>query len=136
VAKPRRPPIEDRIREAFEDYSATLNLVREYAAARQHPAELGILACARLDSLANLAGLGGTQSERFRHFLEEYSDQKSLLQQIAIPNLYSYLSRHHALLPGTIEIPGRVAIHQGWRGIAAGQRQYPKAACVRGSRRQ
>src|SRR5262245_36932396 len=64
MAKPRIPPIEERIREAFQDYSDTLALVREYAARRQHPVELGILVCARLDSLANLAGLGRTQSER------------------------------------------------------------------------
>lgn len=108
VAKSRRPPIEDRIQEVFQDYFFTLALVREYATARQHPVELAILVCARLDSLANLAGLGKTQSDRFRRFLEEYSGQKSLLQKIAIPNLYSYLSRHHDFLPLTIEVPGRI----------------------------
>jgi hypothetical protein len=108
VAKTRRSPIEDRIQEVFRDYSDTLTLVREYATARQHPVELGILVCARLDSLANLAGLGKTQPDRFRRFLEEYSGQKSLLQKIAIPNLYTYLGRHHDFLPLTVEIPGRI----------------------------
>jgi hypothetical protein len=67
---------------AFEDYSDTLTLVRDYAATRQHPVELAILVCARLDSLANLASLGKTQSERFPRFLEEYSGQKACFRRL------------------------------------------------------
>jgi hypothetical protein len=108
MARSRRLPIEDRIREVFDDYAHTLALVQEYAARRQHPVELAILVCARLDSLANLAGPGKTQRDRFSQFIKDYSGQKSLLQKVAVPNLYSYLARHHHILPGTIEAPGRL----------------------------
>jgi hypothetical protein len=108
VTKATRSQIEGRIREAFEDYSETLALVRTYAAAKQHPVELAILVCARLDSLANLAGLGRTQHDKFERFVEEYSGQKSLLQKVAVPNIYSYLARHYDFLPITIEAPGRI----------------------------
>jgi hypothetical protein len=106
----KRPSINDRITEAFVDYFDTLALIRRYLAERRHPVELAILACVRLDSLANLALSGKTQRERFVHFIEDYSGQKGKLQSVAVPNMYSYLARHHEILSLNFETPGRVTL--------------------------
>jgi hypothetical protein len=108
IASKRLPPIDDRIRQAFADYFETLALLREYAVERRHPLELAVLACARLDSLANLATSRKEQEETFPYFMEQYSGQKNLLQKVAIPNLYSYLARYHEMLPGIIASAGRI----------------------------
>ena len=104
------PSVETRIREAFAEYFDTLALIRAYSDDKQHPIELGILACARLDSLANLAGSSRRQQECFTTFVEKFSGQKNVLQQVAVPNMYSHLTRQRDLLPGTIAVAGRVTI--------------------------
>jgi len=94
----KRASIDDRIREALADYFDTLTLIKTYLGERKHPVELAILACVRLDSLANLTLSGKTQRERFTHFVEDYSGQKDRLKRVAVPNLYSHLGRHHELV--------------------------------------
>ena len=86
IAAKRLPPIDDRIRQAFADYFETLALLREYAAERQHPFELAVLACTRLDSLANLATSRKEQEKAFPYFMEQYSGQKNFLQKVVVPN--------------------------------------------------
>ncbi len=103
--------IEEQVESVFADYYKTIALLREFMSKRQHALELGILACARLDSLANLAITGkGDQRQRFARFVEMYSDKKATLQGIAIPNMYSYFARMRWMLEGIIEAPGRVTL--------------------------
>jgi len=81
-------PVDGRIDEAFADYADTIALLEGYAQNREHPKEFAILACARIDALANLAARGKSQRERFVAFVEEFSGKRTLLEKVAVPNLY------------------------------------------------
>jgi hypothetical protein len=104
------PSIEYRIDDAFADHADTIALLEGYAANREHPKELTILACARLDALANLAARGKSQRERFVTFVEGFSGKRSLLQQVAIPNLYYALFQRYETTFFTLETPGRIRV--------------------------
>jgi hypothetical protein len=109
-ARRELPPIDDRIDAAFADYDETISLLDSYASTREHPNELAILACARVDALANLAARGKSQRERFISFTEEFSGKRSLLQEVALPNLYFGLVRHYETTFLTLETPGRIQL--------------------------
>src|SRR5689334_20036777 len=103
------PPIEDRIIAAFEGYRATTVLLEELAQKRVYPQEIVILACARLDALANLAiTQKQSQRDRFAAFLYTYSSKRQELEQVALPNLYFRLFLSYITLPASIPIPGRM----------------------------
>jgi len=102
-------PIEDRIRAAFDEYRATLTLIEDMALAQDLAQEIVILACARLDALANLAMTKQrSQNERFVSFLMTYSGKSRELEQIALPNMYFNLFVQSVTLPATVPAPGRL----------------------------
>lgn len=107
---PPLPPIDDRIDAAFGDYWETIRLLEGFAERREHPNEFAILACARIDALANLAARGKSQRERFVTFVEEFSGKKRLLQRVAVPDLYYALLRHYETAFLMLETPGRIQV--------------------------
>lgn len=107
-----RPTIEDRIREALsERFGSTSALLDTFLAESTNARELVILACSRLDALANLAVLETTQQKRFISFMNRYSAKGADLALVAVPNLYSYLSRHYDTVSATIREPGRLRLY-------------------------
>ncbi len=101
--------IEDRIKAAFDEYRATAALLDDFLRARQHAQELVILACSRLDSLANLAMTQKrSQRDRFVSFLHAYSGRHAELGWVLIPNMYFDGFVRFATLPVTIPAPGRL----------------------------
>lgn len=100
--------IEQRIDEALAYYEPTLALLEQFLVARQHAQEFLLLACARLDSLSNLAMTKGTQKKNFVTFLQRFSGFGDMLSAVSLPDLYRSLSGQLWRLPGIIPIPGRI----------------------------
>jgi hypothetical protein len=106
-----KPGIEERITSAFADYHATAALLKTLAARREYPHELVILACSRLDGLANLAMTQKkTQRDRFVSFLHNYSGRRRELEQVALPNVYMQLFLEFITLPATLPRAGRMYV--------------------------
>ena len=101
-------PLEERIEEAFTMYGSTIELLKEFIASRRNPQEFILLACARLDSLSNLAFTGKPQKDCFVSFLARHSGLKRNAYQISLPDLCDFLCYHLWVLPGTIDKPGRL----------------------------
>ncbi len=97
-----------RIEKAFERYGPTLDLLREFLRTKNNIQEFILLACARLDSLANLAYKGESQKSTFVKFLARHSGRENLVMAVSVPDLYYFLSYHQFALPGTIDKPGRL----------------------------
>src|SRR6266481_2843059 len=95
--------IEDRVNAAFEEHRATTALLENFIQSREYPNEIVILACARLDALANLAMTKKQgQRNRFVSFLHTYSGRRNELEQVALPNLYLHIFMQFATLGATI----------------------------------
>lgn len=99
-----------RIRKALSPYDSTVQALDRLIAQAEMPQEIIILACARLDSLANLAIYKGGQEQRFVRFLADYSGKKNPFLRVSVPDLYFFLQFQEWMLPGTIEKPGRIHI--------------------------
>lgn len=69
------------------------------------------MACARLDSLANLARTEKSQEQRFATFLAKYADKGNLFSQISVPDFRYFLQFQEWILPGTILKPGRLHVY-------------------------
>jgi hypothetical protein len=104
----RDDELRQAVKAAFQKYEDTLLLLRAMLEERTSPDELVILACARLDALANLRSGPDTQRSRFASFVETFSGQKATLQKVSVPNLYWMLGREHDLLPLTMPETGRL----------------------------
>ncbi|OPY65709.1 MAG: hypothetical protein A4E57_03073 [Syntrophorhabdaceae bacterium PtaU1.Bin034] len=100
--------IHQRIANAFVEYRSTVSLVEELIAKKTHVNEIILLVCARLDSLANAACQETTQKASFFKFLTRYSNHRSLLVSVSVPDLYDYFARLLWLLSGMIQKPGRL----------------------------
>lgn len=106
------PSIEQRIAAVFDKYRQTQTLLEEFASNRRNASELVILACSRLDALANMAMTQKkTQRERFVSFLSTFTSRGNELDRVALPNLYFYVFRQFVTLPGTIPAPGRLTAY-------------------------
>lgn len=100
--------INHKIDEAFEPYQPTAPLLSQFLSARTNIQEFILLACARLDSLSNIAFSEGSQQETFAKFLLRYSGLKDWFTCVSVPDLYYHLSYHLWRLPGTVDKPGRL----------------------------
>ena len=105
--KPKRD-IAHTIDEALASYDSTVRLLGDYLKKKANPQEVILLACARLDSLANLAYPHGGQREKFVRFLSCHSRFRDSLSRISVSDLYFHLRFHLWILPGTIDKPGRL----------------------------
>jgi hypothetical protein len=104
-----KPLIEDRIKSAFNGYRDTIDILEEFVKSKKNPIELVILACSRLDALANLAYTQKrSQRDRFVSFLSTYSSKNRELNQVSLPNLYGQLMVQFVTLPETLPKPGRM----------------------------
>jgi hypothetical protein len=107
-----RPPLEDRIRTAFKKYETSIGLLEDFRRERSHPREFVLLAASALDSLANLAVQGkSSQADRFSTFLRDFSGRRNQTDNVAVPNLYSYLAHHYDALPATLPSAGRLRVY-------------------------
>lgn len=100
--------ISRKIDEAFELYQPTITLLNQFLTDRTNVQEFILLACARLDSLSNVAFSEGSQQESFARFLLRYSGFGDWFRYISVPDLYYHLSYHLWVLPGTVDKPGRL----------------------------
>lgn len=97
-----------RIEEALHGYRESAALVKELIARREHPQEIILLVCARLDSLAHLRFSPETDKVRFVNFLERYSYLGDRIREISVPDLYDEVCRWLWTLPGFVDVPGRL----------------------------
>jgi hypothetical protein len=104
----RKVDILETIDTALDQYNPTVELLQKWLSEKTNMDEFLILACARLDSLSNLAFPQGTQKEKFVKFLQTYSHFKESFLNVSVPDLYFFISYHLWALPGTIEKPGRL----------------------------
>lgn len=93
---------------AFDQYSITLGLLRKWFSERKNMQEFAILACARLNSLSNLAFPEGAQEKNFMRFLTTYSESRRDLEKVSLPDLYFHVNFHDWALPGVVPKPGHL----------------------------
>jgi hypothetical protein len=99
-----------RLREVLSHYRDTISLIDDLLTERRAAQEIVLLACGRLDSLANLAFYNASSQQwSFRQFVSNYSGQKSFFNSISVGDLYRYLAYYADLSDGgLIDAPGRV----------------------------
>ncbi len=98
-----------RVNAYFERYSTTTQILQALLKQEAAPQDFIVLACARLDSLANHAIPGKlSQSEKFSRFLDEHSRHGEVLSSVSVGDLYSSFLVELWQLPGVIELPGRL----------------------------
>jgi hypothetical protein len=93
---------------AFDPYFSTVKLLRNWLSDRKNIQEFVILACARLDSLSNIAFPEGAQENNFVRFLTTYSTSRRDLEKISLPDLYFFVNFHDWALPGVVSKPGHL----------------------------
>ena len=99
-----------RLDAALSHFDDTISQLDALLADKRSPQEIVLLACARLDSLANLA-YGGQPSSRkaFRQFVSEYSGQKGFFNSLSAGDLYRYFQHYGDLaVGGLVQTPGRI----------------------------
>jgi len=102
---------ERRVSSYFERYETTLQILRSLCDQEVAPQDIILLACARIDSLANHAVPGKVaQMEKFVKFLLMHSGHRSILDRVSLPDLYASVLVEWWLLPGVVEQPGRLQI--------------------------
>jgi hypothetical protein len=99
---------EERIALALQPYTETLGVLLEWRDARAHAREFTILACARLDALANIARVRGGSAEAFRKLLTTHGG-KPELSRVSVPDLVRSLETYALICPALIPAAGRVA---------------------------
>jgi hypothetical protein len=104
----RKKDFEQVLKRAFDQYSSTSELLREWLSKRRNMQEFVILACARLDSLSNLAFPEGAQENNFLRFLTTYSTSRRDLEKVSLPDLYFFVNFHEWALPGVVSKPGHL----------------------------
>ena len=98
-----------RLNAYFERYSTTTQILQALLKQEAAPQDFIVLACARLDSLANHAIPGElSQSDKFSRFLDEHSGHGEVLSSVSVGDLYSSFLVELWQLPGVIELPGRL----------------------------
>ncbi len=110
---------EKRLASYFERYKITAQILRSLFSQRSAAQDFILLACARLDSLANHACpsrlSGEAQAEKFTRLLLQHSGHKALLEQISLPDLYTSLLVELWQLPGVVDAPGRLRMFEPFR---------------------
>lgn len=110
-------PVDDRDRRALEKgldqyfsaYDSSQELAVELIKRRQHPIDVLILLCARLDALASDAlGDDTSHKQAFCRFLTDYGGYRKLFEAVSVPDLYYEIGYHRWKLSGTIPAPGRL----------------------------
>lgn len=101
---------ERRIASYFERYEMTLQILRSLCDQMIAPQDIILLACARIDSLANHAVPPGrvSQAEKFVKFLLMHSGHSQILERVSLPDLYASVLVEWWLLPGVVDRPGRL----------------------------
>jgi hypothetical protein len=102
----RKKSFKEILNKAFNQYSSTSKLLREWLSERKNMQEFVILACARLDSLSNLAFPEGAQENNFVRFLTTYSTSRKDLEKVSLPDLYFFVNFHNWALSGVVPKPG------------------------------
>jgi hypothetical protein len=102
--------LKDRLDSAFAHYHESILLMDDLIKQEREPQDIVLLACARLDSLANLAYPNKTsQQEAFCQFISNYSGQKRFFNAVSVGNLYSDLVYYGYIADGLlVDIPGRI----------------------------
>jgi hypothetical protein len=88
----------------------TLGTASNATVPKQHPIEIVLLVCSRLDALSNLASTKGAAGDRFAQFVIMYGGRRRDLEAISVGDLYAYLALEYSRLPGTLETPGRLEL--------------------------
>ena len=102
--------IEQRIEEVFTRYNSTLELLNDFSNKESNPNEFILLTCARIDALSNLAYNNSSLKKNFIDFIQKHSGQKTILNEISIPDLFGYLIYQSWVLPGTMKKKGRIHV--------------------------
>lgn len=100
-----------RLNAYFERYSTTTQILEALLKQQTAAQDFIVLACARLDSLANHAIPGKlSQSEKFTRFLGEHSGHGNVLSNVSVGDLYSSFLVELWQLPGVVDLPGRLQV--------------------------
>ena len=95
--------------EYFGIFDSTIQLAKDLIKKKQHPQEILILLCARLDALASDTASGEVpNSEAFIRFVTGYGGHRSFFQGVSVGDLYYELGFHRWLLEGSIPKAGRL----------------------------
>jgi hypothetical protein len=107
---PTAKSLAERIDLAFAPYVETLRSLDSCLAQHSDPTEFIILACARLDSLANLS-FDESQQKCFCRLLREHSGHQRLLSEVSVPDLFNFLDHQLFMVNGTVRTPGRLTTY-------------------------
>lgn len=100
-----------RLDEALVSYRETIELIDRLLKEKENAQEIVLLACARLDSLANLINKNRSlgQKQAFTQMLLNYSGEKKFFNSISVGELYKYLFFYGEIVEELmIEKPGRI----------------------------
>jgi len=93
----------------FRQFSSTAELVDRLIDSREHPQEILLLLCGRLDALASGSVREGEPGAKsFSHFITAHGRRRQLFESISIGDLYYEVNYHRWLLPGTLAKAGRL----------------------------
>jgi hypothetical protein len=122
---PVEPPMkvetfERRLAEYFERYEMTLQILTARLRGKAAPQDIILLACARLDSLADHAlPTKRSQHDKFVQFLKKHAGQGVVLERVSVPDLYASVLVEWWQLEGMLERAGRLQMFDPIR-----QREY------------
>jgi hypothetical protein len=97
----------ERLNKALGLYRETITIIDELLEAQQSPQVVILLACARLDSLANLACKGEKRQDSFCKLLAIYSGEKDFFAKVSVGDLYRFFWACVEMAETMIEKPGR-----------------------------
>lgn len=106
------PELRKAVDSFFARYEPTLDMLDRFIAEQKHHQELVLLACARLDSLANLASAEGTQKARFARFLSRHSALGNRAFAVSVPDLYYHFQHYLWIRVGNIPVEGRIVLYR------------------------
>ena len=93
----------------FRQFSSTAELVDRLIDSREHPQEILLLLCGRLDALASGSVREGEPGAKsFSHFITAHGRRRQLFESISIGDLYYEVNYHRWLLPGALAKAGRL----------------------------
>jgi len=111
---------ERRLAEYLQRYETTLQILTSLLQREAAPQDIILLACARLDSLANHAFLAKkSQHDKFVELLKRHSGQAAVLDRVSVPDLYASVIIEWWQLEGMLERAGRLQMFDPAR-----QREY------------
>lgn len=93
----------------FRQFSSTAELADRLIDSREHPQEILLLLCGRIDALASGSVREGEPGAKsFSHFVTAHGRRRRLFESISIGDLYYEVNYHRWLLPGTLAKAGRL----------------------------